>query len=49
LWWCKSKKFGTGGKYPLKVQGANTPANTRILILAKITIENSGDTNHKIK
>jgi len=25
LWWCKSKKFGTVGKYPLELQGVNTP------------------------
>jgi len=27
LWWCKSKKFGTVGKYPLELQWVNTPAN----------------------
>jgi len=26
--WCKSKKFGTVGKYPLELQGVNTPPQT---------------------
>jgi len=40
LWCCKSKKFGTVGKYPLELQGVNTPCKQMNPNLSYISIKN---------
>jgi len=42
LWWCKSKKFGTVGKYPLELQGVNTPCKQMNPNLSSIKLSPGG-------